>query len=335
MGLFCEILSNEDEAIEIPIPEDYTLHLQQVSIDPKCLREVHASQGSSPITLYIQPAHDEREFAVCTLDPAKYVYNCAVSLELQLEDSPVVLRVEGGGLGVVCALHLLGKWTWTDDSDDFCHSGSAEDNEEDQESQSNIDEDEDEDEDEIPALVPYPETAANNELPKTSSKEAKVEKESSQATKKKRKLDVLNSDADGAGATSSKLISHKKKAPQSNEDIPTNPQQPPKELKPWTVWPEGDEGIPVPKPKTVSKRDGLLVTDFIVGSGPTPKPGSVVKITYEGYFTNGEMFDSKPKKKSPFTFRLGTGQVIPGMDKGIEGMKVGGARELRIPPQLG
>jgi FKBP-type peptidyl-prolyl cis-trans isomerase len=55
---------------------------------------------------------------------------------------------------------------------------------------------------------------------------------------------------------------------------------------------------------------------------------------YVGSFADGKVFDSNPAPKPVFSFRLGSGQVIPGWDEGLVGMKVGGKRQLVIPPQL-
>ncbi|MGD0094269.1 MAG: FKBP-type peptidyl-prolyl cis-trans isomerase, partial [Planctomycetota bacterium] len=53
------------------------------------------------------------------------------------------------------------------------------------------------------------------------------------------------------------------------------------------------------------------------------------------WLTNGKKFDSSLDRNQPFQFQLGAGQVIRGWDEGVAGMRVGGKRQLRIPPELG
>lgn len=80
---------------------------------------------------------------------------------------------------------------------------------------------------------------------------------------------------------------------------------------------------------------GLQYWDIVVGTGATATPGSTVKVHYSGFLTSGQKFDSSRDRGEPFSFPLGQGQVIKGWDEGVAGMKVGGQRQLRIPPQLG
>ncbi len=90
--------------------------------------------------------------------------------------------------------------------------------------------------------------------------------------------------------------------------------------------------ITVPKGKAPKK---LVVKDLKVGSGPVAKAGETVQVQYVGIsFANGRQFDASWDRGEPFGFQLGAGQVIPGWDKGVEGMKVGGRRQLVIPPDL-
>ena len=80
----------------------------------------------------------------------------------------------------------------------------------------------------------------------------------------------------------------------------------------------------------------LETKDLIVGTGPEAKPGQSVTVNYVGVlYTGGKEFDASWKRKEPFTFVLGKGQVIAGWDQGVAGMKVGGRRELIIPAPLG
>ena len=81
---------------------------------------------------------------------------------------------------------------------------------------------------------------------------------------------------------------------------------------------------------------GTLVTeDLVVGTGATAAVGNVVTVNYTGMFTNGVKFDSSlDPGRTPIQFQLGAGQVIPGFEQGIVGMKVGGKRRITIPPSL-
>jgi FKBP-type peptidyl-prolyl cis-trans isomerase len=80
--------------------------------------------------------------------------------------------------------------------------------------------------------------------------------------------------------------------------------------------------------------DGLQYWDIKVGTGRTAEKGQTVKVHYTGWLTNGKKFDSSVDAGRPFTFHLGQGDVIKGWDEGVAGMKVGGKRQLKIPPQL-
>lgn len=79
----------------------------------------------------------------------------------------------------------------------------------------------------------------------------------------------------------------------------------------------------------------LVIEDLEVGSGAEAKAGDQVTVQYVGVgYESGEEFDSSWSRSEPFAFGLGAGMVIPGWDQGVEGMKVGGRRELIIPPNL-
>jgi FKBP-type peptidyl-prolyl cis-trans isomerase len=85
------------------------------------------------------------------------------------------------------------------------------------------------------------------------------------------------------------------------------------------------------KAKTIS--GGLEYWDIKQGTGAEAVKGKTVTVNYTGWLTNGKKFDSSVGKQ-PFEFKLGGGQVIKGWDEGVAGMKVGGKRQLRIPPDM-
>ena len=81
--------------------------------------------------------------------------------------------------------------------------------------------------------------------------------------------------------------------------------------------------------------DGLEYWDIKVGTGATAKKGDNVVVHYTGWLTSGKKFDSSVDRGQPFTVEsLGNAPVIKGWNEGIQGMKVGGKRQLRIPPDL-
>ncbi|MFH1161826.1 MAG: FKBP-type peptidyl-prolyl cis-trans isomerase [Candidatus Jorgensenbacteria bacterium] len=81
--------------------------------------------------------------------------------------------------------------------------------------------------------------------------------------------------------------------------------------------------------------DGLKINDLVVGAGAEAKVGQTVTVNYVGTLVDGTKFDSSYDRGQPFSFSLGAGQVIKGWDEGVAGMKVGGKRQLTIPPELG
>jgi len=80
----------------------------------------------------------------------------------------------------------------------------------------------------------------------------------------------------------------------------------------------------------------LVEKELIEGEGAEAKAGDEVTVQYVGVlYDNGEEFDASWNRNEPFSFTLGNGEVIAGWDQGVEGMKVGGRRELIIPPAQG
>ena len=91
--------------------------------------------------------------------------------------------------------------------------------------------------------------------------------------------------------------------------------------------------------KMTTKPSGLKYADLSVGKGQEAKAGDTVKVDYTGWLyqkgTRGAKFDSSKDRDKPFIFTIGEGKVIKGWEEGVKGMKVGGKRELIIPPSLG
>ena len=89
----------------------------------------------------------------------------------------------------------------------------------------------------------------------------------------------------------------------------------------------------------ITTDSGLKYIDTTVGDGAEAQKGQSVTVHYTGWLynndTQGAKFDSSKDRNDPFVFSLGAGMVIRGWDEGVAGMKVGGARTLIIPPEMG
>jgi len=111
----------------------------------------------------------------------------------------------------------------------------------------------------------------------------------------------------------------------ANENTPTQASVPASNSAPTPV-----SGAPHKTP------DGLEYWDIKTGDGPVATSGHMVTVHYTGWLAaNGNKFDSSLDRGQPFQFMLGEGQVIKGWDEGVAGMKIGGKRQLLIPPSLG
>ncbi|MDP6776485.1 MAG: FKBP-type peptidyl-prolyl cis-trans isomerase [Candidatus Latescibacteria bacterium] len=102
----------------------------------------------------------------------------------------------------------------------------------------------------------------------------------------------------------------------------------------------GRRGVPEAPAKVaegdyVTTESGLKYYDMRVGDGPTPEYPQTVVVHYTGWMGDGRMFDSTLGKGSPISFVVGANAVIAGWEEGIATMRVGGKRQLVIPPELG
>ena len=102
-----------------------------------------------------------------------------------------------------------------------------------------------------------------------------------------------------------------------------------------TPMPESEGEPPSATGESTVTDSGLEYIDIEVGSGESPQTGQTVSVHYTGWLADGTKFDSSVDRGQPFSFTIGTGQVITGWDEGVATMKVGGKRRLIIPPELG
>ena len=78
----------------------------------------------------------------------------------------------------------------------------------------------------------------------------------------------------------------------------------------------------------------ITIEELTVGTGATAVVGDVVTVHYTLFLANGTRLESSLDSGVPITFQSGTGRVIPGFDRGVLGMRVGGKRRVTIPPDL-
>jgi peptidylprolyl isomerase len=123
----------------------------------------------------------------------------------------------------------------------------------------------------------------------------------------------------------------------SNDKTTSTSSAAPAQSTTTAATPAPAKARPKPKVKVPSGKPPkkLVIKDLIPGTGQAAKAGDPITVNYIGVdFANGKPFDNSYDRGQPFPFQLGGGQVIPGWDRGLVGMKVGGRRELVIPPSL-
>jgi peptidylprolyl isomerase len=114
----------------------------------------------------------------------------------------------------------------------------------------------------------------------------------------------------------------------------TNPEAPSTPTEGGKVSKDLDQKPEIPKPSG-SPPTKLEALDIVKGKGKAAKEGDKVTVQYVGVaFSTGEEFDASWERDEPFEFTLGAGEVIPGWDEGVVGMKKGGRRQLTIPAEL-
>lgn len=112
------------------------------------------------------------------------------------------------------------------------------------------------------------------------------------------------------------------------------PAQPVQSEQPAVEQPAAEQPAAPEAPEGVEDVTELKIEDVVVGDGAEAKAGDTVTVHYTGWLTDGTKFDSSLDSGQPYQFPLGAGQVIPGWDEGVAGMKVGGTRMLTIPPDM-
>ena len=262
---------------------------------------LETASGSGITSLHIQPSSQKKSFVICHLGSG-HPPQFSLCHELVADDSPIKFWTTGGRVHVTGTTQVEDGSDYDDDDDDGdeghgCHGHGG--HEEGEEEEEVVDED----------------TAPPQSI-KAEKRSRSIESVKTVEPMKKSKATL--------SAPPSAVVAADVVIPQTHQ-----------QRKKWKIKPQNDEGVLVLVPKSLKKASGVSVTDYIIGKGAEPKLGAKIKITYEGSFPDGTVFDQRITRAKPFSFRMGTAQVIRGLDFGLEGMRIGGSREIIIPPELG
>lgn len=174
----------------------------------------------------------------------------------------------------------------------------------------------------------------NNQSENEAANEISFEAETPNTSKDKRKLSIT---PDKEGEEPVKLTKKQRKmlAKQKEKELQeaiAKENNHTKVSEKHEVEDVNEEKRSLTKPRMLN---GVLVQDIVHGTGPIVKVGRKVSINYIGRFVDSDkIFDKNSSKSNPLTFRVGTGEVIKGLDRGIEKMRVGGERIIKIPSAL-
>lgn len=280
------------------------------------------------------------EFVICTLDPEKH-YQQPLDITIG-ENEQVYFQVTGA-----YDISLTGNYVVPDHShDDESDEDSEEEDYDLSPDEDELEEDYDsEEEDELDGL----ENPRITELGSDDEEPPKLV-EASKDKKGKNKRSAAESESldDMISKESEKLSKKQQKKLKNNEGkaVAAEAKDSPADKKKVQFaknLEQGPTGSPLPK-KEEKKEDkagglgvkvvnGVTIDDKKLGTGPAAKKGDRIGMRYIGKLQSGKVFDSN-KKGKPFSFKLGSGEVIKGWDIGVAGMKVGGERRITIPSNL-
>ncbi|OQR81668.1 hypothetical protein THRCLA_11524 [Thraustotheca clavata] len=277
---------------------ELALQLSTAALDHKA--------GNGRTTLYIATERNSTKIAACTLDTDKCP-QWNVNQTFSPMDGEVSLSVEGAN-----SIHLTGyvDAEMDDEMDDEDQGMYGSDDEDmlDIEEEADSEEEEDQIEDSGRFEIVEEKSASPANKKKENTPEKKEVKKDSTPEKK----NTPEKNAEKKESTSENKKNDKKRAAENDA----------KDAK---------------KQKTLKMlKGGVTVDELVIGKGKPAQKGRKVQICYKGTLAkNGKQFDANLNRKSPFAFRLGVGDVIPGFDIGVEGMRVGGKRIVNIPSKMG
>jgi FKBP-type peptidyl-prolyl cis-trans isomerase len=300
MVFFGAILT-DGESTEISVPPGHCLKILQANVDVRDFPGKHAM-------LMVQTPLDDAEIILACFSKTGAL-GASLQHDFNADDNPLVFRAEGG------IVHLSGNWIIDDEGSD----GSMDDSDEDEEEE----EEEDIEEEGCCPSAGHKDCCAEAPVAAVVAPAAAVAADGEKKTTRNKR-----------GRNGQKIDETALPAPVIVVAAGM-PKDTSSERKKWNVKPQNDEGMLVDEPKYITKSGGVLIKDMVIGKGKEPKLGAAVQIVYEGMFPDGKIFDANLKRKKPFVFRKGTGDVVRGMDLGMEGMRVGGSREMTIPSELG
>lgn len=147
---------------------------------------------------------------------------------------------------------------------------------------------------------------------------------------------ILGSDYEAtASPLSESMVEPSPEAPSSMVSPPAAMAQIASTAETDTDTTDTEDSAPAPDAERITTDSGLQYIEVVEGTGAKPQPGQRVTVHYTGTLEDGTQFDSSRDRNRPFSFTIGVGQVIKGWDEGISTMRVGGRRQLIVPPELG
>ncbi|RKO99330.1 hypothetical protein CXG81DRAFT_14659, partial [Caulochytrium protostelioides] len=291
-------------------------------------------QDESRVT-HLLVRYQDREFTLCNLNPTGAAHQ---ALDLMfMEGEEIAFLSHGPG-----TIDLTGNYEI--DSDDLSSLGgrkkfaaddeeeNSDDNDDDDDEEDSDDDGEENSDDEDPEIDEEQMIAALESL----LGKKRTASFAGEAAPKKAKITEIDEQAAATAAEQKQQQQEQKQKQQAAADkkaAAAEQKQAAEQKKAAADKKAAEQKAAAEKKAVRVLGNGLRIEDVVEGSGEKAKAGRTVSVRYVGKLTNGKQFDANTSGR-PFSFKLGTASVIRGWDIGIQNMKVGGTRKLRIPAAL-